>query len=152
MSTKVITVTGHVKSKGQFVVQTENFKVPIGANESNPLLNAPSPIEYLLAGYAGCINAIGVVVAKEQNLVLEALTVQVEGTLNTDKFLGNPTANRAGFNQIKVTVHPTSSATQNELQKWLNTLEERCPVGDNLKYETPVQLQLAAPVAYATVV
>ena len=66
MSTKIVNVSGSSKVNEQFIVNAENFEIKIGANSNYPTLNAPSPIEYILAGYAGCINAVGTLVASEQ--------------------------------------------------------------------------------------
>ena len=111
---------------------------------SNPNLNAPSPIEYILAGYAGCINAVGTLVASELNLDLKSLQVDVKGEINVDKFLGKPTLERAGFKKIEVFINADSDASPEEIQNWLTVLESRCPVGDNLKHETPVFLNLVS--------
>ena len=49
---------------------------------------------------------------------------------------------RAGFNSIEVFINPETDASPDEVKNWLSIVENRCPVGDNLKYETPVSLNL----------
>ena len=142
MSTKIINITGFAGNNEQFVVKTENFDVRISKNQNDPVLDAPSPIEYILAGYAGCIHAVGTLVAKELNLNLKSLKVEISGEINVDKFLGKPTSERAGFNAIKVLVKPIADATTEELQNWLNIVESRCPVYDNLINPTPIKVDL----------
>ena len=142
MSTKTITVSGGSNYNEQFIVNADNYEIKIGANANHPNLNAPSPIEYILAGYAGCINAVGTLVASELNLDLKSLKIAIKGEINVDKFLGKPTLERAGFNKIEVFINADSDASPKEIQNWLTVLESRCPVGDNLKYETPVFLNL----------
>ena len=142
MSVKNIIVVGYAKQSKQFVVKAQNFDVRISKNDQFPDLEGPSPIEYILAGYAGCINAIGTLVASELNLNLKSLQVEVKGKINVDKFLGKETKERAGFKSIEVVINPETDASPDELKKWLAILENRCPVGDNLKYETPVYLSL----------
>ena len=142
MSTKIVNVSGSSNYNEQFIVNADNYEIKIGANFHNPNLNAPSPIEYILAGYAGCINAVGTLVASELNLKLKSLKVDVKGEINVDKFLGKSTFERAGFNKIEVFINADSNASPEEIQNWLTVLESRCPVGDNLKYETPVFLNL----------
>lgn len=151
MSTKTINISGHANNNEQFVVRTNNQEIKIGANAKNSTLNAPSPIEYILAGYAGCINAIGSLVAQELKLNLQSLQVDVQGVINVDKFLGNSTTDRAGFSAIAATIIPEIDATASELKNWLQIIEERCPVGDNLKFETPIQLNLVSKVENETV-
>ena len=144
MSTKIVNVSGSSNYNEQFIVNADNYEIKIGANANNPTLNAPSPIEYILAGYAGCINAVGTLVASELNLDLKSLQVDVKGEINVDKFLGKPTLERAGFNKIEVFINADSDASPEEIQNWLTVLESRCPVGDNLKHETPVFLNLVS--------
>ena len=144
MSTKIVNVSGSSNYNEQFIVNADNYEIKIGANSNNPTLNAPSPIEYILAGYAGCINAVGTLVASELNLDLKSLQVDVKGEINVDKFLGKPTLERAGFKKIEVFINADSDASPEEIQNWLTVLESRCPVGDNLKHETPVFLNLVS--------
>ena len=142
MSTKIVNVTGYAKNNEQFVVKSGNLYVRISKNQNNSELDGSSPIEYILAGYAGCIHAVGTLVAKELNLNLKSLKVEISGEINVDKFLGNPTSERAGFKAIKVLVKPTAEATTEELQNWLKIVESRCPVYDNLLNPTPIQVNL----------
>jgi uncharacterized OsmC-like protein len=151
MSTKIVNLSGSIKNNEQFVVGDGNYEIKIGANSNNSALNAPSPIEYILAGYAGCINAIGTLVASELNLNLKSLQVDIKGEINVDKFLGKSTKERAGFNSIEVLINPETDASPEEIKNWLTILEDRCPVGDNLKYETPIFLNLVQNITIEAV-
>ncbi|WP_333599815.1 OsmC family protein [Flavobacterium sp.] len=142
MSTKIVNVLGYGKEENQFVVKTQNFDIRISKNEKYAELDAPSPIEYILAGYAGCINAVGKLVAKEQGITLKSLQVEITGTLSLDKYQGKISNERAGFSSIEVVVKPTSDATLEQLKNWLITVEDRCPVQDNLSNPTPVSVVL----------
>ena len=70
MSTKTVNVVGYAKDDSQFVVKAQHLDIRISKNEKAPELEGPSPLEYILAGYAGCINAVGKLVGKEQGLTL----------------------------------------------------------------------------------
>lgn len=142
MSTKTVNIVGYAKESNQFVVKAQNFDVRISKNEQFPELEGPSPLEYVLAGYAGCINAVGKLVAKEQGIVLKSLQVEISGTLSLDKYQGKVSRERAGFQSIEVTVKPTSDATLEQLKAWLIAVEDRCPVQDNLLRPTPVSVVL----------
>jgi uncharacterized OsmC-like protein len=142
MSTKIVSINGYANKNEQFVVKTEKFDIRISKNNQQPELEGPSPIEYVLAGYAGCINAVGTLVAKELNIDLKSLQLEVTGTMNLHKYQGKPTSARAGFNNIEVVVKPNADATTEELTNWLSLVEERCPVYDNLFNPTPIQTSL----------
>ncbi len=142
MSIKTVNVLGYAKENNQFVVKAQNFDIRISRNEKFPELEGPSPLEYILAGYAGCINAVGKIVAKEQGIVLKSLQVELSAKLSLDKYQGKISNERAGFNTIDVIVKPTSDATLEQLKKWLIEIENRCPVQDNLVNPTPVSVSL----------
>ena len=142
MSQKNVSVLGYAKENSQFVVKAQNFDVRISKNEKSPELEGPSPLEYILAGYAGCINAVGKLVAKEQGIVLKSLQVELSATLSLDKYQGKISDERAGFNSIKVVVKPSSDATLEQLRAWLIEVENRCPVQDNLVNPTPISVVL----------
>lgn len=142
MSKKIVNVLGYAKADNQFVVKAQNFDIRISKNDQYPELEGPSPLEYILAGYAGCINAVGKLVAKEQGIVLKSLQVELSASLSLDKYQGKISNERAGFHSIEVIVKPTSEATLEQLKVWLLAVEKRCPVQDNLVNPTPVSVVL----------
>jgi uncharacterized OsmC-like protein len=142
MSTKKVNVLGYGKDENQFVVKAQNLDIRISRNQQSPDLEGPSPLEYILAGYAGCINAVGKLVAKELGITLKSLQVEITGTLSLDKYQGKTSNERAGFSSIEVVVKPTSDATLEQLREWMVAVENRCPVQDNLVNRTPVSVSL----------
>ncbi|MGH2667110.1 OsmC family protein [Flavobacterium sp.] len=142
MSNKSINITGFSESNNQFVVKSQGFNVRISNNVSNDDNNDPSPAEFLLAGFAGSINAVGKLVAKELEIELESLLVEISGELETKKAEGLRTRSRAGFRKIEVLVKPVSDAPLGLLKQWIDEVKERCPLRDNLINSTPVQLTL----------
>jgi uncharacterized OsmC-like protein len=148
MSTKSINVLGYTGNNSQFVVKTLNTDLKINQNESHAG-QLPNPFEYILAGFAGCINALGQLIAAEQNIILDSLQVEIIGDLNTDKYEGKPTENRAGFNKIEITLKPTTSTPLAQLMQWLKEIQARSPVYDNLVNSTPVDLILYKEYSHA---
>ena len=110
----------------------------------------PNPVEYILAGYAGCLNVVAHIVAKELNIDLKKLEINVSGNLNPSKLFGEDTTERAGFQRIEVSLKPQTSATDVELLGWLQEIERRCPVGDNLQNKTPISLQIEKQIFVAS--
>lgn len=141
MRLKQVKVLGYALVYNQFIVNANNLKVRIGKN-NNPELEGPSPLEYVLAGYAGCINAVGKLVAKEQGLHLKSLQVEISATLSLDQYRGIESKERAGFQTIDVAVQPTSEASVEALQNWIIAVKKRCPIHDNLINPTPITLRL----------
>lgn len=142
MSNKIINVKGISRSNNQFVVQSQGFNINISNNVSDNWSNDPSPEEFLLAGFAGSINAVGKLIAEELGIKLESLLVEISGELDTEKSEGVKTHSRAGFSKIEVVVKPVSDAPLDLLKKWIDEVKERCPLRDNLINTTPVLLTL----------
>lgn len=142
MSQKTVQVVGYADGANQFIVKARNLKIRISKNNQIPELEGASPLEYILAGYAGCISAVGQLVAKEQGIVLKSLQVELAATLNLDKYQGKHSDSRAGFENIEIVVKPTSDAPLEELRQWLVAVENRCPVQDNLLNPTPISVVL----------
>ncbi|MDK2784082.1 MAG: hypothetical protein PWQ32_1671 [Thermococcaceae archaeon] len=71
---------------------------------------------------------------------IEDLKVEVEGVFNPGKLYGQGNE-RAGYKEIKVKVKVKTDADEETLKKWLEQVEERCPVSDNLANPTPTKVE-----------
>ncbi|WP_041077245.1 OsmC family protein [Thermotoga caldifontis] len=124
-------------------VKTRNFTMYV---DEPPQLGGEdkgaNPVEYLLAALAGCLNVVGHMVAKELNMKLDGLAIEIEGVLNPAKFQGKPNAERAGYKEINVTIKAKTNASEDVLKKWLQIVESRCPVSDNIANPTPVKFNV----------
>ena len=142
MSATSINVLGYTGNNRQFVVKTLNTDLRISENEKFPELEGPNPYEYILAGFAGCINSLGQLIAAEHGIVLDSLQVEISGNFNAAKYQGRPTKDRAGFTKLEIILKPTTKAPLTALQKWIKEIQARSPVYDNLVNNTPVDLVL----------
>lgn len=142
MSSKTVSVTGISENNGTFSVSANGSNLTINDTISIGSGKVPSPTDYLLAGFAGSINAVGLLVAEELGIELQSVQVEVTGELETKKAEGIPTRSRAGFRKIEVVVKPTSEAPLALLKQWIDEVKERCPLRDNLINSTPVLLTL----------
>jgi len=105
--------------------------------------DGPHPLEYLLTSLCGCLNVLGQMVAKEMGISLSAIEFTATGTLDPAMFLGRSGQNRAGFAAIDVAVDVQSDADEAALDEWLQQVEARCPVSDNIQNPTPLTVRLA---------
>ena len=139
MNSNSINVLGYSGNNSQFVVKTLNANLRISENAKYPELQGPNPYEYILAGFAGCINALGQLVAAEQGISLKSLQIEITGNLNEVKPSGKV---RPGFHNIEITLKPAAAAPLEALQRWIKEVQFRSPVYDNLVNSTPVNLNL----------
>jgi len=132
--------------------QVDRFQVEAISGESTIVIDQPQaaggngagpcPVEYVLAGLAACVLNVAYVVAGERNITLRNLAVRVEGDLNPARFMGMPTEDRAGFQNIRLITNIDADLTLEEKEEFLRVVEARCPVSDNLVSPTPVDVIL----------
>jgi|TARA_B110000908_G_scaffold12783_1_gene14864 uncharacterized OsmC-like protein len=143
MSNLRFSVNGESNSTTQFVAKARHFKLVVDEPEElGGADEAANPVEYILAGLAGCINVVGHLVAKELGFVISKLNIDISGEINPDKLLGISNHERAGFQSIQINLNPETEADIVTLSQWLKIVEDRCPVKDNLRNETPVRLSV----------
>lgn len=142
IQTIVFKALSATKSESRAEIAIRNFKfetdepLQLGGTDL-----APNPVEYILAGLAGCLHILGYKIAKEQNITLSDLTIEVAGELNPAKLFGVSDKERAGYQGIEINMIPTTDATEEQLTAWKKTIVRRSPVLDNLLNNTPVQVK-----------
>lgn len=143
MSDLVFTINGESSSATQFKANARQFELVVDEpKELGGTDEAANPVEYLLAGFAGCLNVVAHLVAKELEFTIERLKIEISGSLNPNRFLGISKDQRAGFNAINVSLVPQTTADSSLLEQWLTLVEDRCPVKDNIFNQTPIQIDL----------
>ena len=147
MSDVMFSVSGQSETATRLAVQVRDFELivdePPGLGGDD---EGPNPVEYILAGLAGCLNVMGHIIAKEMGFTIRALTIDAAGPLNPEKLLGKHTDDRAGYKNIAVTLSVDADVDQATLDRWLATIETRCPVSDNLMNLTPVAVRARSAV------
>ncbi len=136
--------TASSASPAKTIVEARGFKIII--DEPSTLggtAQGASPVEYMLAALAGCLNIVGHLIAKELDFTLRGLEIELEGDLNPNKLFGASSENRAGYSEIRVKITPDADADKELLDKWLNIVKDRCPVSDNLSNPTAVSIMLS---------
>jgi uncharacterized OsmC-like protein len=138
-----IRAKAHSENPTKTVVEAGRFKIIVDEPKNQGGTDdGPTPVDYLLAGLAGCINVVGHVIAKEMGFELRGMDIQLEGDLNPARFMGKSKEQRAGYKEIRVKITPDSDADEATLEKWLEIVEDRCPVSDTLVNPTPVKISL----------
>lgn len=126
-------IEGHMRNHTVYVDQPE-----AGGGDNS----APTPLEYNLLALAACVITIGQIVAKQQRIQLRTLNVNVEADIDADVFMGKGQDNRVGFRGIKVITEIDADMSLAEKKAFLEIVDQRCPVSDNLKALTPVAYEI----------
>lgn len=131
------------ESRAKTKIQTRGFDLTVDEPEALGGTNeAPNPVEYVLAGYAGCINVVAHIIAEELDIFLENLKIDIDGFLNPSRLFGKSLEERAGYKQIDVRLETTSQIDPELKKRWLQEISHRCPVNDNLTNTTPISFSI----------
>jgi uncharacterized OsmC-like protein len=136
-------VQAHSENSTKTVVKARGFEIILDEHESLGGTNqGANPVEYILAAFCGCINVMGHVIAKEMDFELRSMKIKMCGNLNPERLFGTSFKERAGYKGIDVSIEPDCDASVEVLEQWLQKIEDRCPVSDNLREVTPISLLL----------
>ncbi len=136
-------IQGEAQTAARFVAGARQFSIVI---DEPPVLGGDdfgaNPVEYLLASYAGCINVVAHLTAKELGIKIEKLSIKVDGNLNPARLFGQSYEERAGFKNINVDFTPIIDTSPDKIKLWIDTIKNRCPINDNLSAPTPLTFNL----------
>lgn len=134
-------ISAESRTETHTVVEARDFTFSVDEPTDLGGTNAgPNPVEYLLGALAGCLNVVGHTVAEEMDIEMRNIEVEIEGDLDPRKFMGASEEPRAGYQQVSVSLAVETEAEDDRLATWLETVEERCPVSDNIANSTPLSL------------
>jgi uncharacterized OsmC-like protein len=127
MSDLNFSIKGVSENPTKFVAEARSFKIIV----DEPLTlggtdHGANPVEYLLASYAGCLNVMGHLIADELGFQLDKLEIEINGNLNPDRLFGKSFTERAEL-----------------LKSWIEAVENRCPINDNLGSITPIEIEVS---------
>ena len=142
MSDLIFKTTAKCETNMKTVVKARNFTIIIDEPESlGGSDHGANPVEYVQAALAGCLNVVGHIVAKEMGFEIKNMEIEIEGSLNPAKFVGKSSEERAGYKVLNVTLKVDTDADELTLKKWVETIETRCPVSDNITNQTEVNIK-----------
>lgn len=90
-----------------------------------------NPVEVVLAGLGACQSIVARTYAEQFDIRLDTFSVDVEGDLDIDGFLGKSDV-RPGFSTIRYTYRIGTDAPKEKIEKFIQHVENHCPVGDTI--------------------
>ena len=143
MADMKVRVRAHSENATKTVVKARNFQLIIDEpTEMGGTNEGATPVEYVLGAFSGCLNVMAHLIAKEMDITLRGIKIDISGTLNPARLYGQSYDERAGFKEISVVLKPDTDADEATLKKWANAIEDRCPVSGNLQHTTPVSISI----------
>jgi uncharacterized OsmC-like protein len=129
--------TEHIHTGGtQF--DADHPKVLVGTD------NAPTPVEFLLHGLAGCLTAGIANIAAARGVTLSEVQSTVEGNIDLRGILGLSKEVRNGYSDIRVTFSIKGDAPPETLRAIVEQSRARSAVFDVLTNGVPVEITVNA--------
>lgn len=138
MAESKITISSINKGPITTKVDVRGMKVDFFHGSENHI----SPVEYVLAALAGCMNGVGYRVAKDMGIELKGIEIKIDAIIDISRLTGEKTESRAGLKEVSVQICPDIDADEETKKTWLENLEYRCPVNDIISNPTPVYVKL----------
>ncbi|MFO8235591.1 MAG: OsmC family protein [Bacteroidales bacterium] len=136
-----VRIKAESKNATQTEVKARNFKMIIDEPQNlGGTDEGANPVEYVLGALSGCLTVVGHLVAKEMGFTLRSMSMEMSGNLDPARFMGKSKDERAGFKGIEVKIYADADADEETLNKWVEQIEVRCPVSDNLSNATPINI------------
>ena len=108
---------------------------PVESGGTNLGMN---PVELLLASLGSCMTIAAFYLAPAQGINVSAFSVELEGDVDPDGFMGlNPDV-RNGFSEIRITPHISCDAPADRAREFVELGSSRCPVHDTLSHGTSI--------------
>lgn len=125
------------KRKQTFVSETDHPEV-FAAPDS-----APTPVELILSGLAGCLVAGVASVAENRGIQLNSVTATLEGNMNLYGILGIDSGTRNGFSAVRVKFDIDADASAEDIKALVAQSQKRSAVFDIITNPTNVFVDVA---------
>jgi uncharacterized OsmC-like protein len=140
-----ITVTIESKNQGGFQTKIliRDHEIisdqPFGFNGQN---KGPKPSELILAALAACQETTYRIFAEDMGIHIGEISVQLKGTQDLRGFMALDDEVPAGFINIEGKIFIQSDASEEDLERLRQRVDQHCPVLDDLKRPVGVRLSL----------
>ncbi len=103
----------------------------------------PSPLELVLAALGGCFGTIGRFLAHQRKIELRGMRFEIEADYDPAGLLGRDASVRPGFEEVRLRVDIDADLSHEQKREFLEEVERRCPLADNLLHGTRLHSELA---------
>ena len=104
-----------------------------------------SPLELVLAALGGCLGTIARFLAHQRKIELRGMRFEIEADYDPAGLLGRDNTVRPGFEEVRLRVEIDADLSPEEKLAFLEEVERRCPLVDNLLNGTHLHTELAEP-------
>lgn len=121
------------------VTSARGFKVACDEpTESGGTDFGMNPVELLLASLGSCMTIAAFYLAPAVGVNVSAFSVEVEGDVDPDGFMGLNSDVRNGLQEIRITPHVSCDVADDKAREFVELVISRCPVHDTLSHGTKI--------------
>ncbi len=135
MAKTIFTATATSNEKLQVHCQSRNFNMlldePTDLGGDNKGMN---PVEALLCSLGACKVIVAKSFARLQGIQLNSIRIDLSGELDPDGFMGKNPHAKIGFSQITSQFFIDADNTDDEINSFVEFINEHCPVQDSLAF------------------
>ncbi len=123
--------------------QTGKFRMTVDERESvGGSGQGPNPVELVLTALGACQEITYRLYADYLDIPLDGISVVVTGDINLCGFFAVDDEARPGYSNITADVIIDSPASEEEIQRLKDAVEEHCPALDIISNATPVTINV----------
>ncbi|TAK24223.1 MAG: OsmC family peroxiredoxin [Chloroflexota bacterium] len=97
----------------------------------------PNPVELVLAALGTCQEIVYATYARVLGIPFDSISISAKGTLDARGFYGVADV-PAGYKEVRFDVDVRSSASREEIDRLVATVNEHCPVLDIIQRAVPI--------------
>jgi len=101
-----------------------------------------NPVEYLLAGLAGCITTSLVCHAAARGIKIDSIESTLEGDIDLQGLLQTDKSVNPGYQGINISFKIKSDASEDVLQELIDLAKNVSPVANTISRPTPISVSL----------
>lgn len=132
MSTHSYKVNAQLKEGMKVEAEARGHKVIIDEPENvGGTDKGMTPVEMVLAGFAGCVSITAKAFAESCGVELNDLEVETEGDID-DKAMRSADVD-SGYKEVRLKIKIDSDSPEENIEKLYETIEQFCPVSDSLQ-------------------
>lgn len=105
--------------------------------------NGANPVEYLLAGLAGCITTSLVCHAAARGIKINSIESTLQGNIDLRGLLQMDKSINPGYDGINISFTIDSDAPQKDLEELIELAKKASPVANTISRPTPINVLLA---------
>ena len=105
--------------------------------------NGANPVEYLLAGLAGCITTSLVAYASARGVKIDSIESTLEGDIDLQGLLQTDKSVNPGYQGINISCKIKSDASDEVLKELIDLAKNVSPVANTISRPTPINVSLS---------